>query len=310
MPEPVTALSPCVWAIAVAYQPQEEQLLRLVERVRHDVDRVVVVDNSPETTGWQSVLPDGVDVINPGRNIGIAGAHNLGIQRALSQGASHILLLDQDSLPRQNMLTHLLAAEKTLLDQGSPFAAVGPVTVDARDGRTEPFIQFKGPFLGKFQCPTPQDPGPVVRVAFLISSGTLIRREVLEQCGDMATEFFIDCVDFEWAFRCAAQGLASYGVCSAWMEHNLGDSVHELPVLGKRVHFHSPVRRYYQFRNAILLYRKPHTPWRWIINDVPRLLFRLAVYLTMQKDRLAQAKLILRGLVDGIRGRSGPLRDK
>ena len=49
----------------------------------------------------------GYFLIAPRENLGVAAAQNQGIEWAKQQGATHVLLLDQDSLPHPDMVARL-----------------------------------------------------------------------------------------------------------------------------------------------------------------------------------------------------------
>ena len=59
-------------------------------------------------------------------NEGIAVAQNVGIAVAKSLGASHVLFLDQDSVPEDGMVSCLYAALQKLENGGCRVACVGP----------------------------------------------------------------------------------------------------------------------------------------------------------------------------------------
>ena len=58
-------------------------------------------------------------------------------------------------------------------------------------------------------------------------------------------------------------------------------------------------------RNRILLYRLPHTPRVWIAQDLPRVLVKLLLFGVLIGPRWRNLRCMLRGLLDGIRGRQG-----
>src|SRR4051812_23363158 len=107
-----------VVAVIVTYQP-DLALLREIPAVAPQVSRVLVVDNG--STGnliCSAGSHEKVEVISLHTNLGVATAHNVGIRRASKEGASHVLLLDQDSLPQPDMVEKLLAAERDLTGRG------------------------------------------------------------------------------------------------------------------------------------------------------------------------------------------------
>ena len=115
----------------------------------------------------------------------------------------------------------------------------------------------------------------------------------------------IDNVDLKWSFRVRDRGYGLYGVCGAQMAHRLGDDRVRLPGGASQV-VHGPVRLYFIMRNRVALYRRPHTPRVWVAQDIPRVLLKLVIFTVLVGPRRRNAAMMLRGLFDGLRGRSGP----
>jgi rhamnosyltransferase len=144
----------------------------------------------------------------------------------------------------------------------------------------------------------------VVPVDHVISSGCLIPVPVLDRVGAMREDLFIDGVDIEWGLRAVHHGLRNYGVCAAHMQHSLGGSTFR--VLGRTVARHPPLRLYYQFRNAILLYRVKWIPLRWKLANLRRLMLRFTLYLVCARPLRLHLHMIGLGVLHGLRGVSGP----
>jgi rhamnosyltransferase len=270
-----------------------------VAAVAPQVSAIVAVDNTPGSSRTGEL--DGVLVLPQPANIGLAAAQNLGVSWARAHGHTHVLLLDQDSVPGPRMVDSLLAGLAELAAQHP--AAVGPVFRDPREHRDAPFVRVGFPMSKKVWCSAEQAP---VECDFLISSGALIPLAVLDDVGPMDDALFIDNVDLEWSFRARARGYRLFGVCTAAMEHRLGDA--RTPILGGRVGLvtHSPVRLYFIMRNRVTLYRLPHTPRVWIAQDVPRVLIKFVLFAVCVGPRRRNVRYMLRGLADGVRGRLGP----
>ncbi|MBB6187469.1 glycosyltransferase family 2 protein [Rhodanobacter sp. MP7CTX1] len=294
-----------VCAVIVSYHPEPAALLSLVDGLLPQVGAVVVVDNASEGD-WQQPLDDkmssaGGALLRQTHNIGLAAAQNLGIEWARSNGYRHVLLLDQDSEPGAGIVVSLLSALQTL-STTHKVAAVGPRFHDRREDRDAPFVRIHFPVNRKFWCGIDSQP---IACDFLISSGALIPMDVLDRVGPMDAGLFIDNVDLEWGFRARAQGYALYGVCTATMDHRLGDSRRELPFGLGQVVVHGPVRLYYMMRNRLRLYAMPHTPWVWVAQDLPRVLVKLLLFGVLIGPRARNLRCMLRGLWDGLRGRQG-----
>ena len=299
-----SAVSVC--AVLVTYHPDVPTLIAALRAVAAQVAQVVIVDNATAglTDSLGPVVAElGVTVLAQPGNVGLAAAQNVGIAAARAAGHSHVLILDQDSEAAPGMVAGLVAAWRQLTADGVRVGAVGPTFHDPREARPAPFVRVAFPMSRKLWCDAPDG---LVRCDFLISSGALIALDTLADVGDMDAGLFIDNVDMEWSFRARSRGYALFGVCAAAMTHRLGDA--RQPVLGGRAHVvrHAPVRLYFIMRNRVALYRLPHTPRVWIAQDVPRIVAKFVICSVLVGPRLRNVRYMLRGLLDGVRGRSGP----
>ena len=298
-----------VCAVLVTHHPDPVTLAQALDALRAQVEAIVVVDNASPGAACLEVcaMHPEVEVLSLAENHGLAEALNIGIRHARNlEGISHVLLMDQDSVPEAGMVQTL----KIALDRLAAIvkvAAVGPCFRDARESADAPFVRIRFPFNRKLRCTGGCDE---IACDFLISSGCLIPLEVLDEVGDMDAALFIDNVDLDWCFRAAASGCVLYGVCAARMRHRLGDTRRKLPGLSRGIVVHTPRRLYYMMRNRVLLYRRAYTPVRWIAQDVPRLIVKLLLFGLLVSPRRKNLHCMLAGLKAGIAGRTLPPPEK
>lgn len=295
-------------AVVVSYHPELEGLERLVAAIAPQVEVVWVVDNGSAEPACRALealcARHGAELVLYGANRGIAAAHNEGLRRGQSLGLDAVVLFDQDSVPADDLVARLVAASRT--HGGERIAAAGPVWVDERSGRRGAFYRVRG---GRIVA-VPADPAQAAQpVDFLISSGTLVWLAAVRAIGPMREDLFIDHVDTEWCLRAGHAGWHLLGVPGAVIRHALGDATRRV-WLGRwrEVALHSPVRNYYEVRNTLLLLRTPGADASWRVAHGVRLLQLLVFYGLLVAPRWQRARLMLRGLVDGLRGRGGPLR--
>lgn len=280
--------NPKVVAVIVAYHPHVDLLSRVISSTATMVSKIVVVNN--DHGDWPVRLSGQFVLYTPGTNIGLAAAYNYGAEFARKEGATHLLLLDQDSVPAPGMVPQLLAQ----YSRSEPIGAVGPLWSDPRTGEVGGFaVEF-----GKKRLPAHDE---VVKVEFLISSGSLIDLAALSEIGPFDDRLFIEHVDTDLALRAAAKGFVLYGVAAAVLEHTIGDSVLALPGTGWRAFVYSPDRTYYLVRNSIRLWLRPYATWRWRLFDVWRLCRLILLYLVCASDRGGRFKAILQGMRDAFR---------
>ena len=296
-----------VCAVVVAHEPERAALDALLAAIAPQVAHVLVVDNATRTVDVAAVVArhPGVALLAGAENVGLGAAINRGARRAAELGCTFVLPLDQDSAPAADMVANLLAAFRAL-SPVAPVAAVGPRFADARTGAAAPFVRIGFPLNRKLH---PAD-GATVECDFLITSGCLLPLAVLERVGGMDEALFIDNVDLEWCFRARHHGYRLYGVAAARMQHRIGDRLRRLPLGLGEVVVHSPARLYYMMRNRLLLYRRRETPRTWIAQDIPRAVLKFLRMGLFIAPRAANARYMLAGVRDGLRGASGPIGDR
>ncbi|MBU4260894.1 MAG: glycosyltransferase family 2 protein [Proteobacteria bacterium] len=291
-------------ALIVTYQPDLPVLAALLAAVLPQVDAVVVVDNGSkmDIASWLSgnVKGDKVHCLGLGENLGIAVAQNAGIDWAERQRAGYVLLLDQDSRPASDMVDRLLAAAEKLTAEGNLVAVVGPRHEDARSRQQLPFVRLRGLRLEICKC---DRSGDILPVDHVIASGSLIPMTVLAAVGGKTESLFIDYVDIEWCLRAKSLGYQTFVACNARMAHNLG----EKPVrfLGHTFSVHSPLRRYYQFRNAVWMVRQSWLPFGWKFAISWKLLYKYGIYTLLARPWRTHQRMMALGFWHGMRGCTG-----
>lgn len=297
--------NPKVIAIVVALNPNQDELQDLLEAALPQVERIILIDNGSKV-GYLDWLNDfikdrPIEIHSLNENYGIATAQNKGITLAKKYGAQYVVLFDHDSLPAPDMVAKLLAVSLSKEAAGERVGAVGPFYEDPRRlVPSQPFVDLKGM---KFVRQNPNGSDTTTSVSHVISSGALISMATLDAVGLMKDDLFIDYVDIEWALRARHLGYQSFGVWNALMQHSLGDQ--RRFVLGKSFRSHSPERHYYQFRNAIWLYRQPYLSLSNKAGESWRLLKRFVACGLFAKPRAENLKMILRGAAHGFTGKLG-----
>jgi L-rhamnosyltransferase len=290
-----------VGAVIVTYFPDRAGLHLLLQTVEPQVDRVVVVDNTPGGSAASFEDTTTRTTLTNGANVGLAAAQNQGIAALRVSGCTQALLLDQDSLPARDMVERLQAALRDLQRTGVPVAAVGPRWVDRHSGRPVPFVRLG---WGRMQPVT--DAAKAVECDALVASGCLIPLAIIDAVGGMEDALFIDQVDTEWGLRAQAHGYRLYGVSDAVLAHGIGETaVRPWFAPSRWVPVHSPVRNYYLVRNTLALFTRRETPWRWRLLHLLRLPGLLLMMLTQMPGRRERASAVARGILDALLGRLG-----
>jgi rhamnosyltransferase len=297
-----------VYAVVVAYKPDMDRLAALLRAVAPQVSGVVIVDNGGEASQIQRLVHSqslqSCTVVGKSTNIGVAAAQNEGLRISMSADVDYVVLLDDDSIPDAGMIARLIGALESEIREGGRVAAAGPAFNEERSASSSYFVRFG--LFGRERIYCRNGGEGVIPTDVLISSGMLIPASVLTDVGLMDDTLFIDHVDTEWCLRARSLGYGLIGVCGARISHQLGDSSIRL-IGGRRVFMHNAVRRYFFFRNSILLYRRRYPALRWKVADAVRLAGVLATVVLFSTPRRQQLRASFRGLLDGLRGRSGGL---
>lgn len=302
-------------AIIVSYNPEAESFIALLQSLSTQVDHLIIVDNSPphNDAAFNLVLQsaislDALYLVRLGDNLGIATALNIGIELAFAEGATHVFLSDQDSLPASDMVLGLLQSLSELQSNGLSVGAVGPTFTDLHTQLTYPFqAEIPGRFFYGHRAPTAAV--PYVEAITLITSGTLIPVEVLRHVGLMREDFFIDHVDIEWCHRARAHGYRLFGTGAARMYQRMGEA--RLRVWYVRWRYesaYSPLRIYYRLRNFVALWKLDYIQWRWKIRSSWYWLGSIYSHVVFGQQRAACLGMALKGVWHGLIGRMGRYR--
>jgi rhamnosyltransferase len=294
-------------AVIVTYQPSVESLLKMLVPLSSAVDGMVVVDNASsnlEEARIREAFP-ALLLMKLEANKGIAAAQNEGIAVARSLGHAFVLLLDQDSVPQDGMVRTLHDTLARLKLQGHRVACVGPRTRLPGSHELSAFMPLGGFRRRQEIC---HDATAAVECDALMSSGTLIPIDVIDEVGGMEEGLFIDQVDTEWCLRARSKGYRVFGACGAVLEHRLGETVRRFWAgRWRRLPRHKPFRYYYIFRNTILLARRDYVSLRWLFFNLRWLAALFVLYGVFTRTRTGELGMMLKGTVHGMRGVTGKL---
>ncbi|MEM6374602.1 MAG: glycosyltransferase family 2 protein [Pseudomonadota bacterium] len=280
-------------AVLVTYHPDTDRVKAMMTALEPQVDGLILVDNGSDQTGMLDSMLGHLSIpceaLFQPDNRGLAQAQNAGIALAQGMGAAAVLLMDQDSLPGDNMVAALKSA-LTARQEGRP-AAIGAAFIEPARGTA---------------AALPDGDYPEVRA--VIASGTLIPIAVFHDVGRFDEALFIDFVDTEWCLRARARGYRCFIARNARMTHQIGER--SLRFLGRRRAIHAPERLYYQVRNGLLLARYRHVPRLWLAGVLTRTLLRSCGLALLTPPRRRRFQAVWAGFVHGLQGRSGPAESR
>ncbi|WP_296046178.1 glycosyltransferase family 2 protein [uncultured Alteromonas sp.] len=278
-------------AIIILFYPERTILLNNISLLTANGWQIIVVDNSPQS--HQQWLDASVEYRHCPENAGIAHAQNIGLRLAQEKTCDYAMLLDQDShLSRQLLNT----AKKRVVDARALYpklAAYGPSIVSEFDNQV---------VRAKVQRAVPDNQG-FLHCRQIIASGKVIPLSVLRDIGMMEDELFIDGVDHEWCWRASQKGYRIVCDTQATLRHRQGES--RKHILGVTFKVGSPVRLYYQYRNILILLRRPYVPIYWKIRNCVALPIRWWINGWCLEHSKQRRHYMWRGFLDGLHKRAG-----
>ena len=286
---------PLVCAVVVTHHPSAGMLENL-SKIVTQVAELVVVDNASAPDELHALRNAsrtfGFQLIENGENLGIAEALNQGVRWAKSKSYPWAIFFDQDSGITDDFVSRMFAAWESHPDRRR-VASIHPKYVDPATG-IEPAVRRA------------KDGGPVIS----LTSGALMPMWIFDKIGWFASEYFIDCVDFEYCLRIRAAGYMIADSRDAVLLHAAGHAERQLTFLGIsfRPTHHSATRRYYMSRNRIMLYRKYFRIFPgWVLQSMNDSLRETIKCFVGDKDRAPKFRSFLLGTWDGLTGRMGKL---
>lgn len=261
---------------------------------------VLLVDNSPGDGTAETVAEEypWVTLLEPGENLGYAGGNNLGIRKALDEGAEWILLLNTDTEPDPDFLERFWSAVEAnpgfgaymplilFGDRETIWAAVG--CLDPIDMRPSHDLQGR---------PSSYAPDTVRAVGFVVGCAFMMPAAVAAATGGFSEEFFMYYEDADLSLRIKALGYETVYVPGAPLVHHTPRKFVEK--------FRSPELIYYLKRNrlkAILRYSKKR--WIGFLRALSQDLLSQAVHIAKHQN-IGGALAVVNAWSDFLAGKSG-----
>lgn len=247
--------APLIFNIILNTNKREFTLACLETLLKNDYpnQRTIVLDNASQdgsVPAIQSEFPM-VEIVHITVNKGYAGNNNVGIQKAMEQGADWIFVLNEDILLAPDCLSRLVQ-----VGESNPgIGIVGPMVyhhnepevIQSAGGRLDRY--WRSIHLGQNEPDHGQFSSPQV-VDWISGCAILVRREVIEQVGVLDEQFFYYWEETEWCLRAREKGWQIVHVPQAKIWHK---GV-------QRDYKPSPDVTYYATRNRFLMLSKHHAP--------------------------------------------------
>lgn len=198
VPKGVERAIPGIWGGIVTYNPDMSRLSENVGAIQPQVERLVIFDNgSKNADDIRGAFPS-VQLISNGENVGMAKALNTLASKAVADGVTDIVFLDQDSVASAD----LVEKEAALRDPGTGIVCC--LAVD-RNHRQEDV-----------------DETLVYDVKRPITSGSMVNLAAWKQVGGYDERLFVDWVDNEFCDNLRSHGYRLVETHATHILHELG----------------------------------------------------------------------------------------
>lgn len=192
-----------IWVVVLNWNGWQDTIecLRSLDKLAYQHYRVLVIDNGSTDDSVARIkeqFPE-IELIETGKNLGFAGANNLGILHALNRGAEFVWLLNNDTLVEPHSLSQLVEVALNNPEAGAVGSVLyyldNPSQVQAWGGGRVNFL------LGR----THHAHQPA-RLDYLTAASLLIRRRVFESVGLLDDGFFMYWEDADFGYRMRKAG--------------------------------------------------------------------------------------------------------
>jgi rhamnosyltransferase len=244
-----------------------------------------------------------VTVLKMPENLGIGGGLAAGMAYAATEKKHDwVWTFDQDSVPNGDALQALLEGSETAVAEGE-VGIVAMLPVHQRTGECYYPLLWRDGFVKPSKQLVRQ---PIWFADLVISSGCMVRREVVEKVGLPRADFFIDFVDFEYCIRVRSQGYKIAVINRAKLAHEEGNARKiQLPGYSGLWPVQAPFREYYMSRNlayvAWWLYPN-HGTKRFVVGYLAR---QACKVLFFGSNKLACLRKMAQGFWDGRKANLG-----
>lgn len=222
--------------VVILYHPDTVALIENIKTYINPLDTLLVYDNSETLSKELEVavcaISNKVIFKHFGQNEGIAKRLNQAIEYAVQKGEKHLLMMDQDSsFPNGDFYKYAEYISNNSLPNVAQFG-----------------VNCQPDF-------TPISTNPE-KVISLITSGSVLAIDCIQQIGMFDENLFIDFVDTEFSHRVTNKGYVNLQFTNIVLNHSIGTRVEgrSLVTFKKSLRIiHSPIRVYYIIRNGLYL---------------------------------------------------------
>ncbi|MGL4866431.1 MAG: glycosyltransferase family 2 protein [Cetobacterium sp.] len=286
-------------AIIVTFNPGSK-IKDTIDKLNNQVEKIFIIDNNSNKKEKVIELNKykKVEVIYNNKNIGLGAAQNIGIKKSIDENFEWILFLDDDSEIEDDFIEKLKKGYYSYKDKDK----LGILAPNILFRNLEKKVAY--PIKSKFFIKRINFNGQkyIDDVMFVISSGSLIKIDMIKKIDSFKEHFFVDHIDVEYCLRVNSNNYKIRVVKDAKLYQKVGNTSHK-KVLGIRVYptNHSPERQYTKYRNAIWTWKEYFLKEpQYVIYDILLMTNHMLRVVCFENKKYENLKNIFKGIVKGL----------
>jgi hypothetical protein len=223
-------VTPKIAIVVVNYNGKNDTLecLDSIRSINYENFEVVLVDNGSSDGSVAAITAHdpSITLIETGRNLGFAGANNVGIRMGIQQGAEYVFLLNNDTTVDPNVLQALLDASQAIGDKGilgaKIFYHAAPNLIWYAGASWDSDVnEFRHIGFGL------QDSGKnteIVETDYICGCALFVHAAALKHIGLLDERYFLIFEETDFCYRARRSGYRSFVVPNAKVWHKVSVS--------------------------------------------------------------------------------------
>lgn len=264
-------------AMVTLYNPNKDNINNIKEYI-NEVDIIYLIDNSDNDNSFLLFKSDKINYMPNYKNLGIAAALNIACNKAIENGYSWILTMDQDSKLSKSSLSKLktFVENNNMKDVGivSPYHNVETNRIKSAD--------------------------KIEECLDVMTSGNLLNLNIYAKVGGFKEWLFIDDVDIEYCLNLNKNHYKVLRLNDVLLDHTLG-ATKAYKLFGKKIicSNHVPFRRYYMVRNMLYVYDMYHHIFPEFCEHIKRVQKgQIKNILVFEKNKIKKLYMMFKGYKD------------
>lgn len=291
-----------VYIILVNYNGTQDTL-ECVESIRKsdydNIHTIIVDNNSKDIEVLKSKLDqeDDITIISLNENLGFAKANNVGIEEALNNKANYVLLLNNDTVIENTLISKLVMNSQSHGD----CVCVPKMYYFSEKNRIwyggGEINKFTGNAKHSYMNELDNENMKLSYVTFATGCCMLIPHNVINKVGMLSTEYFMYCEDTDYCIKILSNNVQILFVPDAHLWHKVSKST------GGDL---SPFTNYYITRNRLLYVKKFKKYFyfsAYYFSYITRVIRKLQAMVKHNDDLYRAFKYGIKDYKDGITGK-------